>query len=874
VPVTGGGTQRPNTHTYYDKNGNVVDLWDPNHHKTHNTYDLLNHLLTTKDAADITVTNTYDQVGNKVTVQDGNLNTTTFAYDGLNRNTSVTDAAGRSTTFTYDALNKTQRTDAIGQVTTYLYDNRNRLQHVIYTSSAAANSQRNFAYDGVGNLLSVAEPAKNGVADVAYTYDPLNRTLTETVAGAGPGAGAVTHTYTYDAAGNRLQTVYGGTGRTITSTFDALNHLSTMTESGRTTSYAYDLNGNIAQKTAPNGDTETYSYDALNRATQEIASAGPGGGQVPLFNYQYGYDLASNVLTVAETYPSGLNNRTVSNTYDAINRLLTEAITGAAPNVTTTYTYDNANNRATKEVAVAGSATVTTNYQYNNLNQLTGFTDTGDSRSVAYVYDNNGNRTSRTVTGGSDSGTDTYSYDFENRLIGLVKGTNGGGGTYAYTYDYRTRRIVRDESQAGSVVTTLVFSGGTSVQEYTGANLLVEYIRGSDYGGGVGGILYTLRGGHERYTHANKRGDVIAKTDSNGNLKYQAQYEAFGNQVATNGTTEDRQKSNSKDTDPTGLVDEGIRYRDLETGMFISRDPAGFVDGPNLYTYVRQNPWTSFDPEGLATFVEDAERGAYNLFHQSLGQSATVLAQSMGLDRAAVGAQRLATGQWGAMGQSLSQIPGQVKTAISQDAHLAAAGTQRLASGNFSATDMEDSLGRGCMTGILAFGCLGPDSAALKVENSARDVVESTEEGMAPQLAPQAPASDPNSKLFPNLRNDNWVTPIKIHPTEDLTKPTFGEGYDNPLIFVVTKDGRLVVGDMDEGESTGGHHNDLAQGEPVQAAGMVIIYNGKLLEINNFSGHYKPSGPSAMAAAIKAFQQAGFKSAKKAYKEYNQEESP
>ena len=145
---------------------------------------------------------------------------------------------------------------------------------------------------------------------------------------------------------------------------------------------------------------------------------------------------------------------------------------------------------------------------------------------------------------------------------------------------------------------------------------------------------------------------------------------------------------------------------------------------------------------------------------------------------------------------------------------------------------------------------------------------------MAPQLAPQAPASDPNSKLFPNLRNDNWVTPIKIHPTEDLTKPTFGEGYDNPLIFVVTKDGRLVVGDMDEGESTGGHHNDLAQGEPVQAAGMVIIYNGKLLEINNFSGHYKPSGPSAMAAAIKAFQQAGFKSAKKAYKEYNQEESP
>ncbi len=26
----------------------------------------------------------------------------------------------------------------------------------------------------------------------------------------------------------------------------------------------------------------------------------------------------------------------------------------------------------------------------------------------------------------------------------------------------------------------------------------------------------------------------------------------------------------------------------------------GFVDGPNLYAYVKQNPWTAFDPEGLA----------------------------------------------------------------------------------------------------------------------------------------------------------------------------------------------------------------------------------------------------------------------------------
>jgi RHS repeat-associated protein len=52
---------------------------------------------------------------------------------------------------------------------------------------------------------------------------------------------------------------------------------------------------------------------------------------------------------------------------------------------------------------------------------------------------------------------------------------------------------------------------------------------------------------------------------------------------------------------PTGLLLEGYRYRDLETGQFLSRDPAGLVDGPNLYTYVLQNPWTAFDPLGLET---------------------------------------------------------------------------------------------------------------------------------------------------------------------------------------------------------------------------------------------------------------------------------
>ncbi len=611
--VTVGGTSsRPNTHTTYDFDGNVHTLRDPNSNTTTNTYDALNRLLTSTDALSITVTNTYDQVGNKLTVEDGNSHTTSFAYDGLNRNTTVTDAAGNVTTLTYDALNKTGRTDALGQATTYSYDVRNRLSNVTYASTASANSQRNYAYDNDGNLLSVTEPSKT-VANVAYAYDALNRVVAESSNG-------ITHAYAYDLAGNRIQALYGAPSvgtpttstatRILTSIYDKLNRLSTLTDQtaaefavptvGRTTYYGYDLNGNIVQKIAPNGDIESETFDALNRSVTQNGVTSVLNGSVSLYNFTYGYDLAGNVLTVGETYPSGLSNRTVTNTYDAINRLLTETVTGTAPNAVTTYAYDAANNRTSKVITGTGADSIS--YTYNNLNQPTSYGD--GTRSVALTYDADGNRSTRVVTGGTDNGTDTYSYDFENRLIGLVKGTGGGTGTYAYSYDYRTRRIVRDESLASGAVTDLVFSGGTSVQEYSGSTstLQVEYVRGSDYGGGVGGILYTIRSGTPSYTHANRKGDVIAKTDGSGNLTFQDQYDDNGDQVATNGSTQDRQKDNSKDVDPWGGIDEGNRYSTLEDGLrvFLTRDPAGFIDGPNLYTYCEQNPATKFDPEGLA----------------------------------------------------------------------------------------------------------------------------------------------------------------------------------------------------------------------------------------------------------------------------------
>jgi RHS repeat-associated protein len=129
-------------------------------------------------------------------------------------------------------------------------------------------------------------------------------------------------------------------------------------------------------------------------------------------------------------------------------------------------------------------------------------------------------------------------------------------------------------------------------------------------------VLYTLRGTTPSYNHYNRRGDVIGKSDGSGDSTYLATYEAFGTRTVETGSTQDRQKANTKDEEPElGLLNEGFRYRDLETGSFITRDPLGFVDGPNMYSYVVANPWTKFDPEGLfaldAEAMNEASKGAF-----------------------------------------------------------------------------------------------------------------------------------------------------------------------------------------------------------------------------------------------------------------------
>ena len=616
-----GSLENPITETIYDKNDNIIQTSDPNGNTVINTYDGLNRLISTTDAENIIVSNEYDEVGNKTAVVDGGGRRSEFTYDGLNRNTQIIHGAGSAEEdvciYNYDTLNKTSKVDGNGSTTLYFYDHRHRLKEVRYEVAGtpvndSINATRFYTYDLVGNLVAVSEPSKGNKSNIAYAYDGLDRLVKENQGGVHSGAlqyqlgdlplgvsGGETHVYVYDHVGNRTTNI-SSTGRVIESTYDSLNRLSSMIERGRVTNYLYDLNSNIQTKSYSNGDICSNGYDALNRKTTMVALNGAND----LYQYDYVYDLANNLIEITEDYPesSTVKDRTIINSYDRIYRLTQELVdefSNGSADVTTDYVYDDSHNRIEKNV-IGGTLSGSWSYSYNSLNQI--ITTTG-SATLSYTYDENGNRLTKT----ENNKVDHYTYDIQNRLVGLdyQSGERGVIGQYEYAYDYRTRRVERNESAAGGQNTKMVYSGGTTCHEEESGKVTVEYIRGSDYGGGVGGVLYTLRSdvsNHDiaSYTHNNHRGDIVAKTDSSGSLTYQAAYEAFGSRTQEDGSTQDRQKANSKDEDLHGLLNEGFRYRDLETGTFITRDPAGFIDGPNLYTYVVQNPWSKFDPEGLS----------------------------------------------------------------------------------------------------------------------------------------------------------------------------------------------------------------------------------------------------------------------------------
>jgi YD repeat-containing protein len=202
--------------------------------------------------------------------------------------------------------------------------------------------------------------------------------------------------YGYDLNGNKISltvTLPDGREQLTTYTYDALNRLETVSNETGVTGYGYDAVGNRTHVMHPNGSSQAYRYDDLNRLTRLETYDGSG-----VLVAQYDYTLDATGRRTGLTEQDGRDTRY---TYDPLYRLTTEIITDSnKPIYQASYTYDAVGNRI--QGVIDG---VTTAYTYDANDRLL------QQGGTQYSYDANGNLLSTTL----DGLTTEYVYDNKNK---------------------------------------------------------------------------------------------------------------------------------------------------------------------------------------------------------------------------------------------------------------------------------------------------------------------------------------------------------------------------------------------------------------------------------------------------------------------------
>jgi RHS repeat-associated protein len=109
-------------------------------------------------------------------------------------------------------------------------------------------------------------------------------------------------------------------------------------------------------------------------------------------------------------------------------------------------------------------------------------------------------------------------------------------------------------------------------------------------------------GGTKTYFHYNEMGTVLTTTNSTGARVGVWEPDFYGKSyflIAGSGSRPDIGHTSKFWDSDAGMYYFNKRWYDSDRGRFVSRDPAGFISGENLYAFAGNNPTLSVDPTGL-----------------------------------------------------------------------------------------------------------------------------------------------------------------------------------------------------------------------------------------------------------------------------------
>ncbi|ODS24628.1 hypothetical protein AB835_02550 [Candidatus Endobugula sertula] len=135
-----------------------------------------------------------------------------------------------------------------------------------------------------------------------------------------------------------------------------------------------------------------------------------------------------------------------------------------------------------------------------------------------------------------------------------------------------------------------------------------------------------------RYSLDDHLGSSHLELDDSGNILTKEEYYAYGGTAVrtAKSTREVKYKTirySGKERDSSGLYYYGYRYYQPWLGRWLNTDPAGTVDGLNLYRMVRNNPLTLSDGDGTSPSKDDVKGMTREIKH--ISRSAKVVRENL-----------------------------------------------------------------------------------------------------------------------------------------------------------------------------------------------------------------------------------------------------
>ncbi len=171
--------------------------------------------------------------------------------------------------------------------------------------------------------------------------------------------------------------------------------------------------------------------------------------------------------------------------------------------------------------------------------------------------------------------------------------------TATYNYDSDDRRTLRT---VNGTTTRTLWSGADEVGEYDASGAPRRRFIPDGSGAMDARLAAVEADGTVTWLHTNHQGSVIATSNGSGAVRGWAGYSPSGELAA--GLTAPPPGSpfgyTGRQWDAeTGLWQYRARYYSPRLGQFLSTDPIGMKEDPNLYLYVGLDPVNQTDPSGL-----------------------------------------------------------------------------------------------------------------------------------------------------------------------------------------------------------------------------------------------------------------------------------